>query len=84
MGCFNIMAVLVNHRLKNSTEIQKVLTEFGCIIKVRLGLHETGDFCSDEGLIILQLSGNKEEILGFESKLNSIEGVKAQVIELCS
>lgn len=84
MSCYNIMAVLVNHRVKNANEIQKVLTDYGCMIKVRLGLHETGDFCSDEGLIILQGSGAEEEIVDFESKLNLIPGVKAERVKLCS
>jgi len=84
MACYNIMAVVVNYRSKNSSEVQKVLSKFACNIKVRLGLHEAGDVCSDEGLIILQLAGTKTEIQEFEGELNIIEGVNAKVLEVCS
>lgn len=84
MSCFNIMAVAVNHRVKNATEVQSVLTKYGCIISVRLGLHEAGDVCSDSGLIILQLTGSPAEIISFTGELNSITGVEAKTMELCS
>lgn len=84
MACYNIMAVVVNHRLENALEVQRVLTKYGCIIRMRLGMHEAGDVCSQEGLIIMQLSGTNEEIMNFESELNSIQGVKANHIEICS
>ncbi|QSQ07757.1 hypothetical protein H0A61_00073 [Koleobacter methoxysyntrophicus] len=82
MGCYNVMAVLVNERTSSSKELQDVLTRYGCIISVRLGLHKTGNACSEEGLIILQLCGSLEEIKALEDSLNSIKGVKAKSIEL--
>ncbi|NLI92140.1 MAG: hypothetical protein GX434_07975 [Peptococcaceae bacterium] len=84
MACFNIMAVAVNHRIKNATEVQNVLTKYGCIISVRLGLHEAGNVCSDSGIIILQLVGSREEINSFAEELNAIQGVQAKTIEICS
>lgn len=84
MGCHNVMAVLVNERTNSAKEIQDVLTRYGCIISVRLGLHQAGNTCSEEGLIILQLCGSSEEIKALEDSLNSIKGVKAKSIELCS
>ena len=83
MVCYNVMTLLVNNRRQNAPKLQEVLTESGCIIKVRLGLHEAGDFCSNEGLIILQLTGSKEEIVALETKLNELEGIKAKNNELC-
>lgn len=84
MACYNIMTLLVNNRRENAPKLQEVLTESGCIIKMRLGLHEAGDACSNEGLIILQLSGSKEEIAALEESLNSLEGIKAKNNEICS
>jgi hypothetical protein len=84
MVCFNVMTLLVNNRRKNAPKLQELLTASGCIIKTRLGLHEAGDQCSDEGLIILQLAGSAEEIATLECELNTLEGVKAKNIELCS
>ena len=83
MVCYNVMTLLVNNRRQNAPRLQEVLTESGCIIKMRLGLHEAGDFCSNEGLIILQLTGSKEEIEALEARLNELEGIKAKNNELC-
>jgi len=84
MACFKVMAIAVNHRTKSASAVQEALTRYGCNISVRLGLHEAGDVCSDSGLIILQLKGSSEETDSFTNELNSIEGVKAQTIEICS
>ena len=84
MSCYNIMTLILNNRIKNAVKLQDVLTESGCIIKTRLGLHEAGDACTNEGLIILQLAGSAEEIEALERKLNAVEGVKAQNVKICS
>ncbi|WP_213974096.1 hypothetical protein [Tepidanaerobacter acetatoxydans] len=84
MNCYNLMAVLINHRSKNAGEVQETLTEHGCIIKMRLGLHETDNACSEEGLVLLQLGGTEAERKSLEDKLNSIPGVKAKSLEICS
>ncbi len=82
MSTYNIMAITVNYRSKNAAGIQNIFTKYGCLIKVRLGLHEAGDVCSEVGLIILQLTGSKEEIEAFKNELNSVEGVKAETMEI--
>ena len=84
MACYNVMTILISNRRKNATELQKVLTKSGCIIKTRLGLHEAGELCSEEGLIILQLIGSSENITLLERELNALDGVKAMNTELCS
>ena len=85
MACYNVMSVLTNKRVENVNEMQRVLTESGCIIKTRLGIHDASeDFCSNEGLIILNLVGSLEEIAALEQKLNEIPGIKAKNSRLCS
>ena len=84
MACYNVMTLLVNNRRKNAPKLQELLTASGCIIKARLGLHEAGDECSEEGLIILQLTGSADEINTLACELNTLDGVKAKNIELCS
>jgi metal-responsive CopG/Arc/MetJ family transcriptional regulator len=79
---YNVMAVVVSSRSKNSADIQKVFTKHGCIIKVRLGLHEAGNVCSEDGLILLQLTGERDEIEAFRKELCAIEGVRAQSMEV--
>lgn len=82
MAGFNVMAVSINHRSQKATGLQGVLTKHGCIIKMRLGLHEAGNVCSEEGLVILQLDGSDDEIKALEVDLNSVEGLKAKTINL--
>jgi metal-responsive CopG/Arc/MetJ family transcriptional regulator len=82
MASYNIMAVVINYRSKKAGEVQDIFTKYGCLIKVRLGLHETGNVCSEEGLIILQLEGEKDQLSAFQNDLNSIEGVKSNMMEI--
>jgi metal-responsive CopG/Arc/MetJ family transcriptional regulator len=82
MSQYNIMAVVVNHRTSHSVEVQQVLTKYGCSIKVRLGLHEAGQSCSDEGLMLLQLCGEQKEIEELHTALSGIKGVRVQKMTL--
>lgn len=84
MACYNVMTLLVNNRSKNSTALQSVLTDSGCMINTRLGLHEAGNVCSEEGLIILQLTGSDADIQNLEINLNKVDGVTAKNSKLCS
>ena len=79
MEC-NIMVVKIGKRRHKSPEVQEVLSKYGCSIKTRLGLHEAGDFCSEEGVLILQLTGEKHEMLELERSLNDLESVKAKMV----
>lgn len=81
MEC-NIMIVKIGARKKESPEVQKVLSKFGCSIKARLGLHETQAVCSDEGILILQLTGEKQEMLDLEKALSELESVQAKMVIL--
>lgn len=55
MNCYYIIGLRVDHRRSNALNLQKALTEFGCNIRLRVGLHETSEeFCSDDGVIMLQ------------------------------
>lgn len=81
MAC-QIMVVKIGDRREHSPKVQEVLSRFGCSIKVRLGLHETENVCSEEGILILQLAGEKEELLGLEKALNELPSVTAQMVFL--
>jgi hypothetical protein len=79
----NLMLIRSEQRDKNSLLMQKAFTDFGCFIKLRLGLHDTDDTnaCSNEGVIILQLQGEEPEQKELEKALNDIDGVRAKLIE---
>ena len=83
MNCYYIIGLRVDHRHSNALNLQKTLTEFGCNIKLRVGLHETGeDFCSDDGVIMLQACGDKETIGKMMDAFNNVEGVTAKLLDM--
>ncbi len=74
-----VLGVGIYDRIKEAGEVQNILTKFGCSIKTRIGLHEvTDEFCSNSGLIILELYGSDEQKQALEYELTSIEGVNLQ------
>ncbi|HBG28500.1 MAG: hypothetical protein A2Y10_14945 [Planctomycetes bacterium GWF2_41_51] len=79
-----ILGVHITDRVKHvvgSGGVQPILTEYGCYIKTRLGLHEAGkDFCSPNGLLILELAGDLNKCVELEKKLTEIEGVSVKKI----
>ena len=77
-----LIVIAVDHRREEAEKLQKVLTKYGCEVKTRLGLHEAGDLCSDEGLILLQLIPETEDATNFFEELNTLEGVRSTLIEL--
>lgn len=83
MGCQNIIAMTLKGRSDNAVKVQQVLTGNGCQIKARIGLHDgTGDACTNEGLIVLQVCGSTSEIQQLTDSLNAVDGVNARHIEL--
>lgn len=82
-NCSTIMAVLQENRTETAPKVQDVLTEFGCHIRVRLGLHDAAiDQCSNTGLILLQLCGKEVPVKELEEKLTAIEHVKVKSMSL--
>ena len=79
MTDYTLAAVKIGQREKSAIEVQKILTEFGCSIKIRLGLHDVPtDSCSPAGLLILQLVDTGENIAKFLDRLNDVEDVTAK------
>ena len=76
-----IIGVHITDRVQHAGRVQQLLTEFGCFIKTRLGLHEaTKQVCSPEGIILLEIAGNHDEGMKLVDKLNEVEGVEAQTM----
>ena len=51
-----ILGVYVAQRTKHTAKVQKILSDYGCSIRTRIGLHEAGaGFCSPNGLILLEV-----------------------------
>lgn len=78
-----VLLLLIDHRRQTAPAIQKILTDYGCYIKTRLGLHDSvlGQ-CSETGLIFLELAGEKEKHTDLLNTVNGIDGVDGKLVNL--
>jgi hypothetical protein len=74
------MAVSLDKRVKEAVKVQQVLTKHGCIINLRVGLHETANVCSDRGLILLSLCGTRKEVAALKAALLRVRGVRVRMM----
>ena len=79
----HVVAIRVEGRAIHAQEVQRILTEHGCMIHARLGIHghEEGT-CSSSGLIILQVVETELVIREFLIKLNALEQVTAKQMSI--
>ncbi len=74
-----IFGVHVTDRANQVPQVQKLLTEYGCNIKTRLGLHRVDEqVCSPRGLILLEMFGDPALCGQLKAKLSKLEGVEVQ------
>lgn len=74
-----ILGVHITNRTKHVSQVQDLLTKYGCNIKTRLGLHHvSSDFCSPSGLLILEMAGDTSICYELMDKLAQVEGVDVQ------
>ncbi|MBO7611462.1 MAG: hypothetical protein J6T23_04540 [Elusimicrobia bacterium] len=79
----NIIIISVEHRKNTAVAVQEVLSEYGCLIKTRLGITDsTPKKCSQTGLIILEFLGNKREVTLMTKKLSKIVGVTVKAVSI--
>ena len=79
----DILLVLLGKRSNVAMDFQKVLTNYGCYIKTRLGLHEASeDMCTETGLVILELIGKKKKHKKLLKELNEHKFISAQLVEM--
>ena len=78
-----ILLILVGQRKQAAVQVQKVLTGWGCMIKTRLGIHDgVMENCSEHGLLILELAGERNKIDELARKVSLIKGVSSKLIDL--
>lgn len=74
-----VLGIYIYERSKNASAVQSLLTQFGCSIKTRLGLHEVIDnYCSNSGLILIELTGDKKEMETLEQELRKLSEIEIQ------
>jgi len=80
---YQVVAAKVEDREGAARDLQKVLTDHGCIIKVRLGLHDLpANACSPAGLVLMEVEGEAAEIGALVDELNALDAVTAKHIIL--
>ena len=80
---YQVILIKIDHRSSEASKVQSLLTEYGCNIKVRLGLHEVSkEFCANDGLIILEVNGTDAELKTMIEGLNAIEYVEAKLVAM--
>jgi hypothetical protein len=78
-----ILLILVGNRKESAVQVQKVLTGWGCMIKTRLGIHDgVMENCSDNGLLILELAGERKQMDELARKVSLIKGVSSKLVDL--
>ena len=74
-----ILGVHITDRIRHVEKVQQILTEYGCSIRTRLGLHEADKgFCSANGLLLLEMTDDVKNADALAAKLNAIEGVEVK------
>lgn len=74
-----VLGIQLKNRVVVASDVQKVLTDYGCNIKTRIGLHEANDgSCSPNGLILLQIHGGEKVADEMVQKLKKLDGVNIQ------
>jgi uncharacterized protein (DUF1330 family) len=80
---YQVVAVKVSDREGVAQDMQKVLTKHGCLIKVRLGLHDVpANACSPAGLVLMEVDGDEAEIKTMVNELNALPEVSSKRIVL--
>ena len=78
-----ILLILIGQRKEAAVQVQKVLTGWGCMIKTRLGIHDgVMENCSDQGLLILELAGERKQMGELARKVSLVKGVSSKLIDL--
>ncbi len=78
-----ILAIKLDQRSKEASKVQEVLTQHGCSIRGRFGIHNGNpQECSDDGLIILDLIEESNKITPLIEDLKKIGGLKINSMEI--
>ncbi len=71
-----IVGIQITNRVQRAGDVQDLLTEYGCNIKTRIGLHDVdANQCSPAGLLLIEFFGARTEADEFAAKLGALEGV---------
>lgn len=81
MNEIKVLGLLIKDRIKEAGKTQMVLNKHHHLIKSRLGYHEvSNEVCSRVGLIVIHLTGNRDEWVSLETELSEIGGLEVKSI----
>ena len=74
-----LVGVHITERAIHASDVQNVLSKYGCSIRTRLGLHEADSgVCSPNGLILLEMTDDESTVEAMTAELQAFEGVEVQ------
>jgi hypothetical protein len=74
-----VLGIKLSNRVNTAQEFQKVISDHGCQIKTRIGIHQAYDGkCSPSGVILLDVIGTDEEVATLENDLKAIPYAEIQ------
>jgi hypothetical protein len=75
-----VLAVHITDRLKKVPPVQKILSQFGNVIRTRLGLHEVSpEYSSPGGMLILDII-SEAKARQLQKMLDKIKGIETKLI----
>lgn len=77
----SVISLVLEKRTEDAPDVQDLLTRNGCLIKVRLGIHDVKG-CSDNGLILLVVEGDEQEVNSFIGDLKQFPRVRVNHMDL--
>lgn len=79
----NLLILSVANRKEAALKLQEILTDSGCMIKTRLGLHSSPcGQCSNSGIIILEMQGEDAELKALVDACEKIDGIKVKLVQI--
>ncbi len=58
-----IIGISVENRREEAQKLQEILTEYGCYIRTRIGLHPMGEYkCLNYGIVLIEVIDKINEI----------------------
>lgn len=72
-----IIGISLENRLEEAVQFQKIITNFGCEIRTRIGLHPSNpEICSSRGIILLEVYGEAEYLINELSEIWKIQTMR--------
>jgi hypothetical protein len=72
-----IIGIKLENRAKEALKLQEILTNYGCEIQTRIGLHPMGDYkCNNYGIILIEVVAKVNEVYDVLAKHWQIQMMK--------